>query len=138
MKCLVTGGAGFIGSHVVDYLVNEGHNVVVIDDLSGGYIENINTKANFVKKDLVELDQNDPLLRDVDIVYHLAAFPAEGLSLFMPYYIAQKNYMAFLRLLTSCINNNVKTIVFTSSMAVYGNNPQPPFDEKQSRNPVDP
>ena len=87
MKCLVTGGAGFIGSHVVDYLVSEGYDVVVIDDLSGGYVENLKHKVKFIKKDLIDLKHNDPLLKDIDIVYHLAAFPAEGLSLFIPYYI---------------------------------------------------
>ena len=137
-RCLVTGGAGFIGSHLVDYLINEGHEVVVIDDLSSGYIENVNKKAKLIKKDLIEIDLKGNLLRDIDIVYHFAAFPAEGLSLFMPYYTAQKNYMAFLKLLTSCINYKLKTFVFASSVAVYGNNPKVPFDESCPRMPVDP
>lgn len=138
MKCLVTGGAGFIGSHVADCLIDDGHEITIIDNLFGGYLENVNPKAKFVKKDLIDLDPNDVLLKGIDVVYHIAAFPAEGLSLFVPFQIFQKNLMSFLRLLAACINNDVKTIVFTSSMAVYGENQEYPFDESLPRNPTDP
>lgn len=136
MRCAVTGGAGFIGSHVTDILINEGHEVTIIDDLSGGFKKNIHPKAAFIKKDLIHLEPND--LKNVDIVYHLAAHAAEGLSFFVPFYNAQKNYLSFIKLLTECINNNVSKIIFTSSMSVYGYNPKLPFDENQPRNPCDP
>ncbi|MHA1150295.1 MAG: NAD-dependent epimerase/dehydratase family protein [Promethearchaeota archaeon] len=136
MKILVTGGAGFIGSYVVDILIKQNHEILIIDDLSGGNRENINPNAKFIHKNLI--DVNKRLLEDVEIIYHLAAFPAEGLSTFMPFYTSQNNYMAFLKLLVAAINSDVKTIVFTSSMAVYGNNLKVPFQETFPRNPVDP
>jgi len=136
MKCLVTGGAGFIGSYVVDLLIEDGYEVVVIDDLSGGFEKNINKKAHFYKISLEDMDSK--LIKDVEVVYHLAAHAAEGLSVFMPYYNAKKNYMAFMKLVTACVENDVKTFVFTSSMAVYGDSHKVPFDEKYLPNPCDP
>ncbi|WP_301662932.1 NAD-dependent epimerase/dehydratase family protein [Methanoculleus frigidifontis] len=138
MNCLVTGGAGFIGSHIVDQLIGSGHSVTVIDDLSGGYLSNINEKAKLIQKDLTALKADDPILKDIEIIYHLAAFPAEGLSVFTPEYVTQRNLTAFIKLLTASINNQVKTFSFASSMSVYGNNPNCPFDETHPRNPTDP
>jgi len=134
--CVVTGGAGFVGSHVVDYLVENGADVTVIDDLSGGYRENVHPKAHFIQKDVNELKLSD--LEGVQVVYHLAAHPAEGLSVFMPYRNTYNNYLSFLKLLTTAVETGVETIVFTSSIAAYGADPRPPFREDDRLEPVDP
>ena len=70
MRALVTGGAGFIGSYVADDLIDKGHEVLIIDDLSGGKRENVNPKATFIQKDLNNLNSRDDLLKDIDIIYH--------------------------------------------------------------------
>jgi len=117
-------------------LVSEGHDVLVVDDLSGGYKQNVNVEAEFHQVCVEDL--RPEMLEGVDIVYHLAAHAAEGLSLFVPYHNAQKNYMAFMRLMTACVSHSVKVFVFTSSMAVYGGQSTVPFDETAPPAPVDP
>jgi UDP-glucose 4-epimerase len=134
--CVITGGAGFVGSHVTDYLIEHGASVTVIDDLSGGYRQNIHPEVRFLKKDVNDLQPDD--LRGVQVVYHLAAHPAEGLSVFMPYQNTYNNYLGSLRLIAVAIESGVETIVFTSSIAAYGANPRPPFKEDDPLHPVDP
>ena len=134
--CVVTGGAGFVGSHITDHLIASGADVIVIDDLSGGYRENINPAARFIPKDLNDLELDD--IRGAEVVYHLAAHPEEGLSVFMPYKNTYNNYLSSLKLLAAAVETGVKTIVFTSSIAAYGANPRPPFREDDPLNPVDP
>lgn len=134
--CFVTGGAGFVGSHITDHLVAGGANVIVIDDLSGGYRENIHPVARFIQKDLNDLTLDD--IRSVEVVYHLAAHPEEGLSVFMPYKNTYNNYLSSLKLLAAAVETGVKTIIFASSIAAYGANPRPPFREDDPLDPVDP
>ncbi len=134
--CVVTGGAGFVGSHVVDYLIAGGANVIVIDDLSGGYRENVHPDAKFLQKDVNLLKPED--ITGAQVIYHLAAHPAEGLSVFMPVQNTYNNYLSSLRVLALAVEHDVETIVFTSSIAAYGANPRPPFREDDPLDPVDP
>jgi UDP-glucose 4-epimerase len=127
-KILVTGGAGFIGSHLVDYLINEGHRVVVLDDLSGGLIKNINPKANFINGSINDYKLVDSIVKQSDIIFHLAAYAAEGLSHFVRHFNYENNLMGSINLINSAIRHEVEHFVFTSSMAVYGKG-KPPFEE---------
>jgi len=140
MKILVTGSAGFIGSHLVDNLLNKGHTVYGIDDLSGGYLENISTiaKKTFFKINLRNKNKTADFISTIKpkIIYHLAASAREGLSQFSPIEHTENNYNAYLNLLIPAINNKVKRIVLCSSMAVYGDQ-KPPFYETMPRKPVD-
>lgn len=136
-KILVTGGAGFIGSHVVDLLIGEGHEVRSLDDLSGGFMENVNPKAQFIRASIVDRDAVDKAVAGVEIVYHLAAYAAEGLSHFIRKYNYENNLIGSVNLINAAVNHNVKTFLFTSSMAVYGTN-QTPMDEALTPNPEDP
>lgn len=125
---LVTGGAGFIGSHVADELINFGHNVVVLDDLSGGFEDNVNKKAKFVKGSVVDYKLIDQLFDEnkFDYVFHLAAYAAEGLSSFIKRFNYTNNLIGSMNLLNASVNvGTVKCFVFTSSIAVYGHNKLP-------------
>jgi UDP-glucose 4-epimerase len=137
MKILVTGGAGFMGSWLVDELINRGHEVISVDDLSGGFKENVNPKAKFFKIDVRDRKKVDKIVKGVDIIFHLAAYAAEGQSVFSPIEINDINITPMNNLLVAAVNNDVKRFVFTSSMAVYGNQ-KPPFDESMEPHPVDP
>ena len=141
MKILITGIAGLIGSRLADYIIQNvpDAEVVGIDDLSGGYIENINPKVDLWKINLVT--DNVALCFDThqfDYVYHLAAYAAEGLSPFIRSYNYQNNLVATSRIVNECIKHNIKRLVFTSTMAVYGHGDGNKFDEMQIPIPVDP
>ena len=139
-KIVVTGSAGFMGSHLVDYLINLGHEVHGIDNLSGGYLRNISSQAKptFIKIDLCDKKRTSLIIKQLrpQIIYHLAAIAREGLSQFTPISHVENNYNAYLNLLIPAINNGVKRIVLCSSMAVYGNQ-KPPFAENMRREPHD-
>lgn len=137
VKVLVTGGAGFIGSHVVDYLIERGHEVTVLDDLSGGLIENVNPKAKFVKGSITDKKIVEEVTKGKEVVYHIAAYAAEGLSHFIRNYNYNNNLIGSLNLINAAIKNSVKTFLFTSSLAVYGSG-KPPFDESHALVPEDP
>jgi UDP-glucose 4-epimerase len=136
---LVTGGAGFIGSHVTDELINRGHRVVVLDDLSGGFADNVNPEAKFVSGSVVDRELIDRLFSEYrfDHVFHLAAYAAEGLSHFIRHFNYTNNVLGSVNLINAAVNFEVKCFVFTSSIAVYGNAP-PPMSESQTPMPVDP
>jgi UDP-glucose 4-epimerase len=138
-NCLVTGGAGFIGSHVSDYLINDGHKVTILDDLSGtGKSDrNINPKAEFVKGSITNNSLVDSIMNDKDVVYHFAAYAAEGLSHFIRNFNYQNNLIGSTNLINSSVRNGVKTFLFTSSIGVYGKG-NPPFDEDHTPSPEDP
>jgi UDP-glucose 4-epimerase len=137
-RVLVTGGAGFIGSHVADALIARGHDVTVLDDLSGGFPENIPAAAAFVRGSIADHALVDRLCaeRRFEHVYHLAAYAAEGLSHFIKRFNYTSNVIGSTNLLNASINTGVKTFVFTSSIAVYGNAP-PPMTEEQTPAPED-
>ena len=136
---LVTGGAGFIGAHVVNELVKSGHEVIVLDDLSGGYIENINPKAKFIKGSVInyELVQKIFSQYKFDYVYHLGAYAAEGLSHFIRRFNYDNNLIGSINLINESIRHKVKSFVFTSSIAVYGS-AKPPMREDMVPQPEDP
>lgn len=135
---LVTGGAGFIGSHLADELLIQGYNVVVLDDLSGGFVENVNSECVFVKGPICDADLVNRLFEEYKFTYvfHLAAYATEGLSHFIKRFNYTNNLMGSVNLINAAVNNNVKCFVYTSSMAVYGTN-QTPFDESMTPHPED-
>lgn len=138
MKIMVTGAAGFIGSHLVDKLLDNKHDVYAVDDLSGGYKKNLNIKSNFFKLDLRDTDKTSKLVNKIkpQIIYHLSADAAESKSQFSPINCLTRNYLSTVNLLVPSINNNLKRFVFASSMAVYGSQ-KPPFMESTSPKPDD-
>jgi UDP-glucose 4-epimerase len=138
MKILVTGVAGFMGSHLAEYLAREGHEVYGIDNLSIGVEENIPANISFTKIDMRHIEKMHALIEEIkpELVYHAAAWAHEGLSQFMPRLITENNYNAYLNLLVPCIKNGMKRIVVFSSMSVYGAQ-EPPFDELMARKPED-
>jgi len=139
MSILVTGGAGFIGSHVVDHLVNENYDLIVIDDLSGGFLENINKKANFIEGDIYDYQLIKKIFSEnkIEYVFHLAAYAAEGLSHFIKRFNYNNNLIGSINLINQSIIHKVKCFVFTSSIAVYGKN-QLPMTENTIPQPEDP
>lgn len=140
-KVLITGVAGLLGSRLADWLIEnvEDVEVIGIDDLSGGYEENINPKVKFWNMDLVTHPiENIFDVHKPDYVFHFAAYAAEGLSPFIRTYNYNNNLVATSRIVTQCIKHNVKRLVFTSSMAVYGHGEGGIFHEDMRRNPIDP
>ena len=136
-KILVTGAAGFLGSHLVEKLHNLGHTVIGIDNMMGGYEDNIIEGIEFHKLDCCDLKKVQQVMKGVDVVYHCAATAHEGLSVFSPYEITKNNYLASVSIFTAAINNKVKRIVYCSSMARYGDL-KTPFTEDMEPKPIDP
>ncbi|MFZ0760689.1 MAG: NAD-dependent epimerase/dehydratase family protein [Candidatus Sulfotelmatobacter sp.] len=135
---LVTGGAGFMGSHVAEHLLGAGHDVVVLDDLSGGFRENIPHSATFVHGSITDHDLIDRIFdrHRFDFVYHLAAYAAEGLSHFIKRFNYNNNLIGSVNLINAAVNHGVKRFVFTSSIAVYGAG-QSPMSEDMTPIPED-
>ena len=138
-RSLVTGGAGFIGAHVTRELLKMGHSVVVLDDLSGGFRDNVPESVDFVEGSIT-----DPVLLDqvfaehrFDYVYHLAAYAAEGLSHFIRVFNYTNNVVGSMHVINACVDYDVKCLVFTSSIAVYGT-AQLPMREDLVPAPEDP
>jgi UDP-glucose 4-epimerase len=139
MKVLITGIAGLLGANFSRHLLSKGYKVVGIDDLSGGYHESVPAQSTFYNVDLTNAKNVDEIFKSEkpDYVFHLAAYAAEGLSPFIRNYNYTNNVLASANVINSCVNHDVKKIVFTSSMAVYGIG-QPPFTEDQLPTPEDP
>jgi UDP-glucose 4-epimerase len=141
MKILITGVAGLLGSRLADYIVQNYPEVEIvgIDDLSGGYFENINPKVEFWKMNLVNCNLDKCFSEHkFDYVYHFAAYAAEGLSPFIRSFNYQNNLVATSRIVNECIKHNIKRLVFTSTLAVYGHGDGGIFDESQTPKPIDP
>jgi UDP-glucose 4-epimerase len=138
-RILVTGGAGFIGSHVAEALFHRGHTVTVLDDLSGGFVDNIATGVNFIQGSITDAILVQRLFEQhkFDYVYHLAAYAAEGLSHFIKRFNYTNNLLGSINLINGAINHDVKCIVFTSSIAVYGTSPELPMTEAMTPHPED-
>ena len=138
-KVLVTGAAGFIGSHLVDDLLDLGYAVVALDDLSGGYRSNVAAQAEFVHGSVVDADLVNGLFdqHHFEYVFHLAAYAAEGLSHFIRRFNYTTNLVASVNLINASILHDVKCLVFTSSIAVYGAG-QLPMTEDLVPMPEDP
>jgi len=139
MKVLITGVAGLLGANFSRHLLSKGYKVVGIDDLSGGYEESVPRDVTFYKQDLVNRKAIDGIFNKEkpDYVFHFAAYAAEGLSPFIRNYNYTNNVLASANVINACINNDVKKVIFTSSMAVYGIG-DPPFTEEQLPTPEDP
>lgn len=139
-NCLVTGGAGFLGSHLADELLELGHTVVVLDDLSGGRRANVPAAAEFVQGSVVDR----PAVADLferhhfNYVFHLAAYAAEGLSHHIKFFNYENNLLGSVNLINAAVNaGSVRCFVFTSSIAVYGS-ARTPMTESQDPRPEDP
>lgn len=137
-RILVTGAAGFMGSHLVDYLIEQGQEVYGVDDMSGGFWRNIHPAAHFFQLDLRDREATAQCVHQIrpQLLYHLAADATEGRSQFTPIQCTERNYMAYLNTLIPAIEGGVERVVVTSSMSVYGAQP-PPFDEKMEPAPED-
>lgn len=138
MKILVTGGCGFIGSHLVDRLIEGEHEVVVVDDLSGGYTRNLNEEARLYRADLRNYNTARTIFESFrpKVVYHLASNAAESKAQFSPYEICTRNIDPFLALIGPALNNGMEKIIFTSSIAVYGDQ-EAPYSEELEPEPED-
>lgn len=138
MRIIVTGAAGFMGGHVTEGFLSQGHEVVAIDDLSGGFERNLPAGVKFIQLDLRDpagaeqaIASNPP-----DVLCHLAANAREGASQFQPRDVSGRNLMAYVNALVPAIRAGMKKVVLYSSMAVYGEQ-ETPFDEVMERRPVD-
>ena len=143
MQALVTGGAGFIGSNLVDRLIDDGHSVIVLDDLSTGKEQNINPIARFYKVDisesqLIRTGWYKTLMRGVDVVFHTAAKARVQPSIDDPIGFNKVNVGGTLNILKACVESNVKRFVYSSSSSVYGNVEKTPTKEDDSLNPISP
>jgi len=135
---LVTGGAGFMGAHIAQELLNLDYSVVVLDDLSGGFKDNVPESAKFIEGSILDDKLIKKIFSDHNIAYvfHLAAYAAEGLSHFIKRFNYNNNVIGSVNLINESINHDVKCFVFTSSIAVYGTN-QLPMREDLVPNPED-
>jgi UDP-glucose 4-epimerase len=138
-KSLITGGAGFIGSHVARHCLAAGHQVIVLDDLSGGFEDHIPAGATFIKGSITDEQLISKLFAEhkFDYVYHLAAYAAEGLSHFIRRFNYNNNLIGSVNLINESVKHDVKCFVFTSSIAVYGPG-QVPMTEDMVPTPEDP
>jgi UDP-glucose 4-epimerase len=136
---LVTGGAGFLGAHVASHLLGSGHSVVVLDDLSGGFDENVPDEAVFVRGSVSDAELVSRLFDEhrFDYVFHLAAYAAEGLSHFIRRFNYANNVLGSVTLINEAVKHDVHCFVFTSSIAVYGAE-QTPMTEDTTPQPEDP
>jgi UDP-glucose 4-epimerase len=136
---LVTGGAGFIGSHVARHCLEQGHAVIVLDDLSGGFADQVPEDARLVVGSVTDVNLVADLFRQYrfEYVYHLAAYAAEGLSHFIRRFNYQTNLIGTVNLLNEAVKNRTRCFVFTSSIAVYGKG-QLPMSEDMVPQPEDP
>lgn len=139
ISSLITGGAGFIGSHVAKHCLQAGHKVVVLDDLSGGFEDHVPQGAIFVKGSVTDEKLLEQLFNEhhFDYVYHLAAYAAEGLSHFIRRFNYNTNLIGSVNVINEAVKHKCKCLVFTSSIAVYGAN-QLPMSEDMIPQPEDP
>ncbi len=137
MKIFVSGIAGFLGSHLADAFIKDGHHVVGCDSLIGGELSNVPAEAEFYQYDCCYRNSMLKITKGCDLVYHTAATAYEGLSVFSPHLITNNIVTGSVSLFSAAIENKVKRIVFCSSMARYGTN-KVPFREDYTPKPQDP
>ena len=137
MKVFITGVAGFLGSHLADIMLKDGHQVVGIDNLIGGELDNVNPEMEFHQINCNDFEAVRRLSDGCEIFYHCAATAYEGLSVFSPHVVTQNIVSASVSIFSAAISNRAKRIVFCSSMARYGAL-EPPFREDQLPRPQDP
>jgi len=140
-KILVTGGAGFIGSHIVDRLLLDGHSVVVVDNLSTGNLDNLNEKSLFYKEDIRDINKLTEIFEKErpEYVYHLAAQISVSYSVNNPFHDAEINIMGSLNILELCSKYSVKKLIFSSTGgAIYGDADCLPTSEDEIPKPISP
>lgn len=137
-RCLVTGGAGFIGSNLVDELIAQGHEVAIIDNLSTGKREYINSAAEFYELDIRNLEKIKPLFKDADYVFHLAALPRVQISINDPITTNDINLNGTLNVLVAARDAKVKKFIYASSSSIYGNHDTLPYKEDMPARPISP
>ena len=138
---LITGVAGMIGSRLADWMIENDlkYNIIGIDNFLGGYIDNVNKKVILYERDLSTDDISDIFKTyDIEYVFHFAAYAAEGLSPFMRKFNYSNNVGSTVNIINNCITYNVKRLVYTSSMSVYGYGDYQKFDESLTPEPIDP
>lgn len=138
MKIFISGIAGFLGSHLADRMLALGHDVVGVDSLIGGSMDNVPEKAEFQLADCGDLDAMVRFTRGCDVVVHAACTAYEGLSVFSPHLVTQNTFQITSTLLSAAIQNRVRRFVFCSSMARYGTQDVLPFTESMTCRPQDP
>jgi len=138
MKVIVTGGAGFIGSHLVDALIEKGLEVIIIDNLSTGKKENLNPKAKFFQEDIRDLEKIKPIFEGVDYVFHLAARARVPYSVEFPQEAHLNNALGTLNVLIAARDAKVKKVIFSSSSSVYGDQEKLPLKEDMTGLPKSP
>jgi UDP-glucose 4-epimerase len=140
-RAAVTGGAGFVGSHIVDGLIDEGYDVTIIDDFSSGNLSNLErsmNKVTIVKGDICDRDLVRKALKDIEVVFHEAAIVSVQRSLLEPEVTRHVNIEGTRNVLESCVDCGVRRFIFASSAAVYGNSPVLPLKETATPNPLSP
>lgn len=135
---LVTGGAGFIGSNLVDRLISQENRVIVIDDLSTGKKENLNPQADFYQLSICDFEKIKPLFQGVDYVFHLAALARVPLSVKDPVGTSKANIIGTISVFKASSDNKVKRVIFASSSSVYGDQEKLPLVEDMIPNPISP
>ena len=138
MKTLVTGGAGFIGSNLVDKLIEENHRVIIIDNLSTGKEENINPRAELHKLDIRNLKEIEPLFKEVDVVFHLAAQPRIQPSIVDPLESHSNNVVGTLNVLQASRTAGIKKLIYSASSSAYGDQKKLPLKEDMPTHPKSP
>lgn len=141
MRYIVTGGAGFIGSNLVDLLIDEGYEVHVIDNFSSGKKENCNEKAKYFELDISDSNNYEDLkkiLLGCNGVFHLAALPRVQESIDNPLHFEKNNTLSTINILKACADSNVKRLVYSASSSAYGNTIQLPSKEEDPVNPISP
>jgi len=137
-KCLVTGGAGFIGSNLVDELIKQGDKVIIIDNLSTGKKENVNKEAVFIEADLRNLEEIKPHFKDVDYVFHVAALARVEPSIKDPIKYNDHNVNGILNVLVAARDAGAKKVVYSSSSSIYGGGENKPLTEDMVVRPISP
>jgi nucleoside-diphosphate-sugar epimerase len=137
-KCLVTGGAGFIGSNLSDELIKNNYEVIIIDNLLTGKIENINPNANFYNLDIRNLDKITPLFKGIDYVFHMAAYPRIQVSIDDPKTTNEINVCGTINVLLAARDAEVKKIIYSGSSSAYGRQDVLPWNEIMSPKPFTP
>ncbi len=141
MKIMVTGGAGFIGSNLAMDLVKNGHDVVVIDDLSSGYKKNLQKvmdKIDFIEGSVLDKNLLEKSMRKVDAIFHTAAVASVQRSIDLPAYCHEINVVGTINVLEAARKNRVKKVIFSSSAAIYGDLPGLPKKEDSKPDPKSP
>ena len=133
MNICITGGAGFIGSHIADLLIENGHRVTILDNLSSGTTEFINPAAEFIEIDIRQKEEIEEIFAShhFDAVYHEAAQTMVPVSVDNPHFDADENIMGLLSVLEAARKTGTKKVIFASSAAVYGDNPALPLREEE-------